>query len=56
MGRFQSLLPLYETTSEMTVIAAASDKRFTPVTQEELKDLKIEVSALSPLKKISNTQ
>lgn len=39
---------------EMTITAATRDFRFPKVTPDELSDIKIEVSILSPLKKIEN--
>jgi hypothetical protein len=39
---------------EMTVSAASHDSRFRPVEPEELHDIDIEISALSPLKKIDD--
>jgi len=46
--------PLYLTIRNMAVEAAVGDPRFSPVTASELKDIEIEVSVLSPLKKISS--
>lgn len=49
IGNFFSEKPLCETVREMAVAACSSDTRFPPVTQRELKDIRIEISALSPL-------
>ena len=46
--------PLYQTIIQAAVFAAAKDSRFDPVTSAELKDLEIEISVLTPLKKINN--
>jgi len=54
IGRFNPDIPLYEVVQEMTVSAATRDYRFTPVTALELEDIEIEISVLSPLKKIKN--
>jgi AmmeMemoRadiSam system protein A len=44
--------PLLETVARMAVAAAIEDGRFEPVTEAELDELSIEVSALSPLEPI----
>ncbi len=54
IGYIQAIKPLYQTVQEMAEAAALSDPRFSPVTKEELKDLEIEISALTPLKKITD--
>lgn len=54
IGYIQAIKPLYQTVQEMAEAAALNDPRFTPVTKEELKDLEIEISALTPLKKITD--
>jgi len=54
IGRIESDIPLYQVVSEMAAAAAAEDSRFLPVEAEELKDIEIEISVLSPLKKITD--
>lgn len=44
--------PLYLTIRDMAVESAVGDPRFTALTLSELKDVQIEISVLSPLKKI----
>lgn len=46
--------PLYETVAEMAVSAATSDPRFPSVTSAEMEEIDIEISALSPLRKIDS--
>jgi AmmeMemoRadiSam system protein A len=46
--------PLYLTVRDMAVEAAVNDHRFTPVTEEELPEIEIEISVLSPLKQIED--
>jgi AmmeMemoRadiSam system protein A len=41
--------PLYLIVQNVAVSAAVADQRFPPVTEEELSDLEIEISVLSPL-------
>ncbi len=54
IGRLVGNLPLYQMVEEMTISAASHDPRFRPVEPEELPDIDIEISVLSPLKKIDN--
>ena len=56
IGNIHGNRPLYVTIEHMASAAAFEDPRFPPVTQEELKDLDIEISVLTPLKKIDNIQ
>lgn len=54
IGFIESALPLYQTVIQAAIYAACRDARFIPVSPHEIKDLKIEISVLSPLKKIKN--
>jgi len=51
IGRMVSEEPLLKTVHEMAIAAAVNDYRFPPVTAEELNEIDIEISVLSPLKK-----
>jgi len=51
IGVIEGRKPLYETVEEMAQAAAFRDPRFRPVREDELKDLDIEISALTPLKR-----
>ncbi|HAX61131.1 MAG TPA: TIGR00296 family protein, partial [Elusimicrobia bacterium] len=53
IGTTEARMPIYEAVTQLAIAAAVEDHRFPPVTKNELKDLKIEISVLSPLKKIS---
>jgi AmmeMemoRadiSam system protein A len=55
IGFIEPFLPLYQAVMQ-TSIAACRDSRFLPVTQDELDDLKVEISVLSPLRKIVNPE
>jgi len=55
IGRFTSTDPLYEVVNQMAVAAAFEDTRFPPLSKDEFNKLKIEISVLGPLKKISDT-
>ncbi len=52
IGRMVSDEPLYKVVQEMAVAAAINDYRFDKVSQAEMKNIEIEISVLSPLKKI----
>jgi MEMO1 family protein len=54
IGRLVGDKPLYEVVSSMAVAAATEDTRFRPVSLSELQNIDIEISVLSPLKKMSN--
>jgi AmmeMemoRadiSam system protein B/AmmeMemoRadiSam system protein A len=49
IGHIRAAKPLYETVIEMARAAAYEDPRFHPLTENELDDIEIEISALSPL-------
>jgi MEMO1 family protein len=53
IGHITSDRPLAETVAEMSVAAAFQDPRFRPVSADELKDISIEISVLTPLRQIS---
>jgi len=52
IGYIQPVKPLYQAVQEMAIAAATRDTRFPSITASELKDIKIEISALSPLQRI----
>ena len=52
IGVFTSDKPLYQTIVDMAVSAASCDPRFHPMTIDELPDISIEISVLTPLKRI----
>ncbi|MDO8136952.1 MAG: AmmeMemoRadiSam system protein A [Candidatus Brocadiales bacterium] len=56
IGRFMSDIPLYQLVSEMAISAALEDPRFQfeRLNPRELREIDIEISVLSPLRKISN--
>ena len=54
IGRLQAVTPLYITVRDMAIAAATEDQRFEPVTLSELKEIEIEVSVLTPPRKISD--
>lgn len=48
IGFPEAIMPLNEATIKAAKSAAFSDQRFSPVKEEEIKDLKIEISILTP--------
>jgi len=54
IGYIQAVKPLYETIKDVAKSAAVNDYRFNPVSQDELDKLELEISVLTPLKKINN--
>jgi AmmeMemoRadiSam system protein B/AmmeMemoRadiSam system protein A len=54
IGYIEGHGPLYKTVEEMAEAAAFRDPRFMPVTENELPELDIEISVLTPLRRISD--
>lgn len=54
IGHFGEDYPLHEIVAEMACAAAFEDPRFTPVTREELDDIDIEISVLTPMRRIQS--
>jgi AmmeMemoRadiSam system protein B/AmmeMemoRadiSam system protein A len=54
IGFIEPLFPLHQAVMQASIYAACRDARFLPVTPDELDDLKVEISVLTPLKKIAN--
>jgi len=54
IGHIQPYMPLYKSVIENAISAATEDPRFMPITKDELKDLDIEITILSPLLPVRN--
>lgn len=54
IGRFDAAEPLYKVVQEMAKAAATQDYRFRPVEEAEVRDLSIEISVLTPMRKINS--
>ncbi len=54
IGNLTASAPLYLTVRDMAVEAAVDDPRFPALTPEELNEIEIEISALSPLEKVDS--
>ena len=52
VGTYKASRPLFEEVIQMTCAAAAEDFRFPQVRPEELEEIRIEISVLSPLERI----
>jgi len=53
IGTIESNEPIHKTVEEMAIESATQDPRFEPVNEDELKDIDVEVSILSPKRKVS---
>jgi AmmeMemoRadiSam system protein B/AmmeMemoRadiSam system protein A len=54
IGRFEPDIQLYKVVQEVAISAATRDFRFSPVTGDELDNIDIEISVLTPLRKIDS--
>ena len=54
IGYIEALKPLYLAVSDMALAAAFNDPRFTPLTKAEWSKVDIEISVLSPLRKVAS--
>jgi AmmeMemoRadiSam system protein B/AmmeMemoRadiSam system protein A len=54
IGTIEPLKPLRKMVGEMARAAALSDPRFSPLTEDDLPELDIEISAMSPLREIQS--
>jgi AmmeMemoRadiSam system protein B/AmmeMemoRadiSam system protein A len=54
IGRFNPDEPLYKIVQNMAIASSTQDVRFPDVTEEELDDIEIEISVLTPMEKVSS--
>lgn len=54
IGHFGEDIPLHKIVASMACAAAFEDPRFTPVTRDELDNLDIEISVLTPMRRIQS--
>ncbi len=54
IGYIEALKPLHKTIEEMAEAAAFRDPRFPPISEKELPELDIEISVLTPLRRIKD--
>jgi len=55
IGYIQALMPLDQTVAELAVKSAMEDPRFPPLKKSELDQIDIEISAMTPLELIDDT-
>jgi MEMO1 family protein len=56
IGNMQATGPLYLTIRDMAIAAAVEDPRFSPLRTDELSGIDIEISVLSPMRKIADPE
>jgi len=54
IGFIEPVAPLYQTVIQASIYASSKDPRFKPVTSDELEEIDIEISILTPMRKISD--
>jgi len=54
IGRFSATEPLYSIIQQMAIASATEDHRFSVVTIDEMKEIDIEISVLTPMRKINS--
>jgi hypothetical protein len=54
IGRFDASEPLYQVVGQMAVAAATEDYRFRPVVASEVPELTIDISVLTPMRRINS--
>jgi len=54
IGRFEPNQPLYEVIIDMAIAASRHDRRFHPVTPQELDEIEIEISVLTPRRRVKS--
>jgi len=54
IGHFEANLPLWQVVQQMAVASATQDHRFSEVNSNEIGELEIEISVLTPLKRIKS--
>ncbi len=54
IGEFEPTKPMYKVIQETAISSATKDQRFKPLTYDELKDIDIEISIMTPRKKVKD--
>ena len=54
IGRFDASEPLYSIIQKMAIASSSEDYRFPPVSPQEVNQLEIEISVLTPMRRISS--
>ena len=56
IGHLASDRPLFRTVAECVISAAVDDRRFRPVTHDELGEIDIEISVLTPFRRVAGPE
>lgn len=56
IGQIQAAKPLHQVVEEMALAAAFEDPRFEPVSSRDLADLELEISVLTPLRRVERVE
>lgn len=56
IGHIVGTQPLYQTVSQMAIAAATDDPRFSPLSSDEVGRIAIEISVLTPLRKVTSPE
>lgn len=56
IGYIREIMPLYKTVREAAIHAAFHDPRFEPLRKEEWPEIEIEISVLTPMKRIESPE
>jgi len=56
IGQIEADEPLYKVVSRMAIASAFNDPRFNPLSADELKEVTIEISVLSPFQKVKKVE
>jgi AmmeMemoRadiSam system protein B/AmmeMemoRadiSam system protein A len=56
IGRFEPDEPLYKIVQDMAIASSTQDYRFSPVDPNEMPELEIEISVLTPMQRISTVE
>jgi len=56
IGHMRANQPLYQVVQQMAVAAATGDPRLSPLTQEELANITVEISVLSPFRRVTDVE
>ncbi len=54
IGRFDASEPLYKVVQDMAIASSTQDSRFLPVESNEIPELEIEISVLTPMRQINS--
>jgi AmmeMemoRadiSam system protein A len=56
IGHIRGIKPLYRTVIEMAVAASTQDPRFPAMREDELQDMHLEISVMTPLQRVENPE